>query len=348
MRQFKVVLILVIIFFIRQSIKAQDSKNSNQETTFSLILDRYKNVSSTKEGVDRQLNELSELQKNKISEIQNWESVIADLNKIILERQALTLNVDIKWREIDELSKNNQNGKNNNSIVEGIYEITSGFDINISNDPFDEASEINKFKTELNDGVNQEINKLVKSINLISLAKNLNRISSRGQDLSTDSRVSQLLQLKNEFSNSIYQELNKKVIELLKNKKTEAEKLKVNSNLELSKITEYYDNISKAKEENNKSINQEAIRWGLPFFCITVIVLFYGAFFYRKLSVTQNAQPGQVEQDQISKVLLEIITVLLLTMTVLILGLSGILKENVLGTLLGAIGGYILNRTKDK
>jgi len=124
----------------------------------------------------------------------------------------------------------------------------------------------------------------------------------------------------------------------------------VQSNSDLSTIAKYYDNILKAKEEQNKSINQEAIKWGLPFFCITVIVLFYGAYFYRRLSLLKptSSETTTGGDEQMSKVLLEVITVLLITMTVLILGLSGVLKENVLGTLLGAIAGYILNRTKDK
>jgi hypothetical protein len=44
--------------------------------------------------------------------------------------------------------------------------------------------------------------------------------------------------------------------------------------------------------------------------------------------------------------LVEISTVLLLTMSILILGLSEKIKSDVLGTLIGGISGYVLNRMR--
>ncbi len=94
----------------------------------------------------------------------------------------------------------------------------------------------------------------------------------------------------------------------------------------------------------DKEVNALSIKLGLPLFCGTVLMLFIGAYLYKKL-VSRSTQSGAAE-GEISKVLLEVITVLLITMSVLILGLAKILTENVLGTLLGGIAGYILNRTK--
>src|SRR5262249_27786272 len=56
----------------------------------------------------------------------------------------------------------------------------------------------------------------------------------------------------------------------------------------------------------------------------------------------------QVRSIFASGILVEIITVLLLTMSVLILGLANRIQGEVLGTLLGGISGYVLNRFRDK
>jgi len=88
-------------------------------------------------------------------------------------------------------------------------------------------------------------------------------------------------------------------------------------------------------EANKKTdINMWAIWLGIPAFCLTILLLYIiPEWLFRKSPSNRNYN-----------VLLELITVLLLTMTILILGLSGKIGEEVLGTLIGGISAYVLNR----
>ena len=90
-------------------------------------------------------------------------------------------------------------------------------------------------------------------------------------------------------------------------------------------------------------INELAIKLGLPLFCATVCLLFCIPIVARRLNRDDSA-------DSLfsSGILVEINTVLLLTMTILILGLAGKIQGEVLGTLLGGISGYVLNRMRQR
>lgn len=101
--------------------------------------------------------------------------------------------------------------------------------------------------------------------------------------------------------------------------------------------------ISKKANKLRTSINELAIYLGLPLFCITIILLFLGPMIIRTFA--KNAADTKAYS---SAVLLELITVLLLTMSVLILGLADKIAGEVLGTLLGGISGYVLNRIRTK
>lgn len=97
------------------------------------------------------------------------------------------------------------------------------------------------------------------------------------------------------------------------------------------------------KLQQDTSINTLAIVTGLPLFCFTIIFLFIGPGYIQ--SRLRNPEAGSLlakSQD----VLLDLSTVLLLTMSILILGLSGNINNEVLGALIGGISGYVLNKTR--
>ena len=94
-------------------------------------------------------------------------------------------------------------------------------------------------------------------------------------------------------------------------------------------------------DEEETQINDLAIKLGLPLFCLTILALFLVPSFLNKNKVEQDQQ-----RESSQNVLLEISTVLLLTMSILILGLSGKIQSDVLGTLIGGISGYVLNRIR--
>ena len=94
-------------------------------------------------------------------------------------------------------------------------------------------------------------------------------------------------------------------------------------------------------------INQLAIQLGLPLFCGTVLLMLTIPMVLQSISKSE-ASAEQAQAIFASGILVEIITVLLLTMSILILGLSGKIEGPVLGTLLGGISGYVLNRFRGR
>ncbi len=104
--------------------------------------------------------------------------------------------------------------------------------------------------------------------------------------------------------------------------------------------------LSLQKASNKKSeINVTAIYLGLPLFCATILILFIGTQWLKLYYGTKDS--GNKISTFPSSVLLEISTVLLVTLSILILGLAKLISSEVLGTLLGGISGFVLNRTKD-
>ncbi|PBQ33555.1 hypothetical protein CNR22_17825 [Sphingobacteriaceae bacterium] len=97
----------------------------------------------------------------------------------------------------------------------------------------------------------------------------------------------------------------------------------------------------RSKLEEDTQINFLAIRLGLPLFCGTILLLFLGPSILKLIRKSNSDQPTSSESRS---TLLEISTVLLLTMSILILGLAQRLTGEVLGTLIGGISGYVLNR----
>ena len=94
--------------------------------------------------------------------------------------------------------------------------------------------------------------------------------------------------------------------------------------------------------EQATQINDLAIKLGLPLFCSTILLLFLVP------SLIKSNSGDKDSQTSYQNVLLEISTVLLLTMSILILGLSTKIQSDVLGTLLGGISGYVLNRVRNR
>ncbi len=96
--------------------------------------------------------------------------------------------------------------------------------------------------------------------------------------------------------------------------------------------------------EEDRNIHRIAIQFGLPSFCLTILILFLYPYYIERKSANDN-ESATSERKQY---LLDVATVLLLTMTILILGLAQVIDGEVLGTLLGGISGYVLNRTIGK
>jgi len=115
----------------------------------------------------------------------------------------------------------------------------------------------------------------------------------------------------------------------------------------LDALQKKHDKIAAQLAKSKTEINQLAIELGLPLFCATVLFMLCIPIVVQSFSRNQDSDK-QIQAIFASGILVEIITVLLLTMTVLILGLAGKIQGEVLGTLLGGISGYVLNRVRGK
>nr|WP_315239518.1 hypothetical protein [uncultured Albidiferax sp.] len=159
----------------------------------------------------------------------------------------------------------------------------------------------------------------------------------------TESELKQFLELISQANRKIYISEVKKVMDKI------AEELSG----ETSRLKEEVRQLSVAREEASKllakgrvQINELSIQIGLPLFCATVIILFIIPFIQKNRDGLGNA--GSISGSFNFSILVEISTVLLLTMSILILGLADKLEKSVLGTLLGGISGYVLNKTASR
>ncbi|MBP7865113.1 MAG: hypothetical protein KA419_04120 [Acidobacteria bacterium] len=95
------------------------------------------------------------------------------------------------------------------------------------------------------------------------------------------------------------------------------------------------DEIS-AMEQGQAQIDSTIINWVFPILAVTLLTMYLVPLFINK------------DLKQIifsSGLLLELITVFLLTIAITMLGMSGKLDKEVLGTLLGGISGFVLSRS---
>jgi hypothetical protein len=97
------------------------------------------------------------------------------------------------------------------------------------------------------------------------------------------------------------------------------------------------------KRDEEVFMNRLAIKYGLPWFCLTAGALFLVPQVIRAVVILRN--PALMSQLGFSvDKIIELVTILFISLTILILGLASKIDGQVLGTLLGGISGYVLNR----
>jgi hypothetical protein len=322
--------LLVMVTQFSHSQPPEEGKNEKESSTYAVLPS-----SVSRESLARQLDDFLD-KKTKINEeVTELTTYISSTKQSLETVQNAKSSIDFD-KEFEELSKI-EIDKNRAKVIEKLSSIRREFlEAFRDNLPFRRDNSFSFLRIVENS--ENDLSSKARDFFII----NIDIFDRNTWSSISESEVREAIQnFKSKYSNSQFEKYkgirltNKKELldELQKERDrllNEAKQLEIN-------IEELY----KRLEEKEININSLAIYWGLPAFCITVIVLFVITFLYRNNSI-KDQQNDQV----ISKVLLEIITVLLLTLTVLILGLSRILSENVLGTLIGGIAGYILNRTK--
>jgi hypothetical protein len=321
----KAIYVLLSIIFA-QNLFAQD-------TSKNVVSSR---LPKTRLGVEKRI-------ENNETEIQKLNAQISYINNLVANYERLSQNIDNKiTSRLSSLKENIQTNKGIEKVyltleeILGLYAISSPFSIREQS-----ASQTNTeirsilqpiyeiYRDRYNDLTKNLIdfdfyNKLVESDDYKDINPNQFNTFTKSLLNLNDDKFSELQKNKAQYYREIVTKLNDYKGDLLK------------------KISNYEAENEKLYEaaEEKDSINSLAIYFGIPGFCLTVIILFLITSYYGKRI------PAETEiKNDFTKVLLEVITVLLLTLTILILGLSRILTETVLGTLIGGIAGYILNRT---
>lgn len=337
----KLILLVVSTFVISSLIYSQGvvmDGNKNSESATDYDLDKLFKASSSKYAIETQIIEIKELIKQKQKEIEYLETLDMDYigNTDTLRQKQIS--IDQEWKTIKEaLLTNSPNYKNlierGNALLQRFYPINTRPYYGDNTQPL--------IISKITQAFTQQIQSIRDQLNI-------GYFTYKSPDyIYTKADVENLLLSSNTISDSTY----KKFLTLYF-KLNETQKLLIKQKIEerklfINKAYNKIEELNKVSEEKDISINQNAISIGLPWFCITVIILFGFTFFYKKIFSTINTQSTNTDdENSMAKVLLEVITVLLITLTVLILGLARIITENVLGTLLGGIAGYILNRNK--
>ena len=90
------------------------------------------------------------------------------------------------------------------------------------------------------------------------------------------------------------------------------------------------------RQDDQSKLDQRVVMIGIPVVAAALIVLFLAPLFYRSDELRRSIIT--------SGVLVELMTVFLLTAAVIILGVDGRIPAEVIGTLLGGVSGYVLGR----
>ncbi|MDX2003040.1 MAG: hypothetical protein SFW35_11445 [Chitinophagales bacterium] len=120
----------------------------------------------------------------------------------------------------------------------------------------------------------------------------------------------------------------------------------------IPKLNEQIKDLRSDYLNSKVDINKYAVLVGIPLFIISALLMyFYGIYNSNKLredlKIQDNSFNSQDYKTGLSFTLFSI-TVLLLILTLMILGLAGVLGEDVLAALLGTVAGYVLNTAVDK
>ncbi|EOD81380.1 hypothetical protein D515_04282 [Grimontia indica] len=105
-----------------------------------------------------------------------------------------------------------------------------------------------------------------------------------------------------------------------------------------SQLIEKEENLSKVIEliGNSEDLTETIVKWTIPALGILLVIIFLGPRLYG----------GEMQKEIFAtRIVLELLTVYILVSSILILGLANRIDNEVLGTLLGGISGYVLGRS---
>ncbi len=259
--------------------------------------------------------------------LETYKSKITNYESKAIEQALTSIEAGIKVNNKDEIYSSEEDIFNSLDDLE-FYLGISPFD-----NPEDNSSALS-FRKSLN-----EIKKVLDNELLSQLSNN----HGNGNNKTVIDTKDKLEKIRTLLNPKAIDNVKKQLIEAISN-----ESLRVKKSIEESENQLKQAKVNKIKlleklNEQATQINDLAIKLGLPLFCLTILLLFLGP---KIIKLSKNGHNIEPSDETSQNVLLEISTVLLLTMSILILGLSGKIASDVLGTLIGGISGYVLNRIR--
>ena len=217
------------------------------------------------------------------------------------------------------------------------------FDIGLNDDQFNREEK--RIISKILDNSQPSIESIVTLSNISS--RNGAEIEIKGKPVFQISQGNLIIEknLINEFISSmdetVFNSHKNRIADYFSSALNKIELLISSKNKDLEGLIKSYDEVSlkiEGKKEKQTKIDSLIVTFVLPGLALLLILLVLAPRIY---------SGNEIPKIFFNGLMLEILTVLLLTSTILILGIGGRIESNVLGTLLGGISGYVLGRNRN-
>lgn len=315
---------LIILFFVFTNIMNSQSKK---------LIERQFQLEETK----NQITKLS-------TEIEKLENLLKIINQI---KSNYEINKNVKKSNLTEVIEKIKNTpvKKEFEIISLIEQLRSIYFENIYNireiiSEYEDKTEYIEITNLYNRirNINTNESFLRNLINYSDLTNNKTLNTPYFQDfkntLEETSILNKLQDIKDQYGNIIYDVYNTMSTTISDKNQELADLRKKKIELEIEKRNE---------SEYDKTIFQ----WGFPVFIFFILLLYLLPlwFLHKRHNSDTSSILNLYKSIYSSGLLTEIVTVFLLTSTILLLGITNKLNAEILGTLIGAISGYVLGRS---
>jgi hypothetical protein len=296
-------------------------------TTQTALREQLEGVKRTIEEASQRERPLRDAQQKFDQSLQRLKTAAPNLNKQVTQIEA-------------KLSGVKQIRTDSDTIVIDLKGLNDAF-----TSPFSDLLSVSS-PVEL--GGSRDVNDVLSDLNTVirdSLADRPLREANKllpnpfGEQKTTAISKTTFIQILKAYSDDKFDSTRQKILPLASKASDELKRRADKAKQDLDAANALKNQIVERIDAGTNLINGVSIRLGLPLFCGTAVLLFLGSQYFR----SRLAARGD-DTFFSSSVLIELITVLLMTMTILILGLADKIKGDILGTLLGGISGYVLNR----
>ena len=327
-------IVLNLFYQVYSQSPVKDVKKDDQNEEFSIP----NNKTAINEALDELKQKIIDADRN-VRVLINSSSSLENIKVRLESFQSNSIDVILKNIELANTQKNTDNVySEEEELINSLEVFRYGLNVRFQTlETLDENNNLLAF--------NKKISEIKKPLDDLEILRFINNNHANDNNKTVLNDKSKFDKIKEIINSKNLEEIKGKLVTAF-NQEIIANKTRIeDAQSKLKALKLHKTKLLEKLNEEETQINSLSIKLGLPLFCITILLLFLGPKMLRLL----NRSDGIETSDEASQnVLLEISTVLLLTMSILILGLSGKINSEVLGTLIGGISGYVLNRIRSK